>query len=181
EGRVDGSVRRPEGEGGEVRERPLRPVLRQDRDRVTPRDSQVTQTHRELLHRGAELVGADGPPGPLSLVLEVLRLPVGVDGVIEDVADGPDRHHLPPRPGAAPARPGRTRATLPGAPAPCRKRSTTGVASWPRSYPLPPMIQDVTISSRAPKKTLVATLRFRSSRGLPLPCPSSMTSFSRAK
>src|SRR2546422_7151051 len=53
-----------------------------------------SQTHGDLFHRGAQLLGADGPPAPVLLVLEVLGLTEGVDGVVEDVDTFRKAEHL---------------------------------------------------------------------------------------
>ncbi len=96
--RVDRRVRRSGAQGGEVGEGPLRPVLGDDGDLVAAGDPEGPQAHRDLLDRGPELLRADRAPRAVPLVLQVLRLAVGVDRTIEEVADGLDGHaRLPAR------------------------------------------------------------------------------------
>jgi multidrug efflux pump subunit AcrA (membrane-fusion protein) len=80
-------------------------------------DAQLAQAHRQLLDGLPQLVRAEAAPGPVALEAHVVRLLEAVDGVVEDVAQGSDRHHRPPR----------------DADAPRRNRSTTGSARLPTS------------------------------------------------
>ena len=59
---VDGHHHRARGEGGQVGERPLGPVLGEERHAVALLDAQRAQAQRRLLHRAPELVRADVPP-----------------------------------------------------------------------------------------------------------------------
>ena len=53
-------------------------------------EAEGPQAEGQLLHRGAELRGADGAPGPVLLVEQVLRLLVS-EGAVEEVAEGARR------------------------------------------------------------------------------------------
>src|SRR5262249_56124816 len=119
----------------------------EDRHPVALADPEGHEARGELLHRRPELVGGDGTPRPVLLVLEVLRLPVRVHGVVEEVAYGAGRHQRPPRPAATAASAGREGADRRDAAAPRRKRSTTGIASGGRADALPPRIPALTLSS----------------------------------
>src|SRR5262249_20720757 len=99
----------------------------------------------------------------------------------EGKVGGGDAHRLNLAPVATAAAIEGAEAAFLGATAPHRNRSTMGAASFSRSYPLPPMIQEVTISSRAPKNALVVTLVLRSARNDPSRCPCSITSVMSTK
>ena len=102
ERRIDRHIRAAEREHGHVGERPLRAVLGQDRDVIALVDAERRETHRDLLDRRAQLVGADRAPRAVALVAEALRPFEAIDGSIEELAERLDGHSAERRRGARP-------------------------------------------------------------------------------
>ena len=72
--RVDGDGPRSGAEDGVVGHRPLRPVLRNDRDALARLDSERVQAEREGAHGVAEIARGDRRPPPSDLGRQEIRL-----------------------------------------------------------------------------------------------------------
>jgi hypothetical protein len=94
QGRVNGNDDGPEALGGEVRHRPLGPVLGEDDDLVPRPDPQGPQPEGGVLHPVQDLPGGDVDIRPPLLEHHQVVLGVCPDGIEEQLADGFDGHGL---------------------------------------------------------------------------------------